>query len=139
MIEHLPDADPTKSYVRRMLRKCITRDLDTGEIVFLPQVAFKFDPDLSIHQKEMIIDAGATLEDAYEMPPNGAVSIPVLELMDTGAHLKHTPVRELGPVLGASHHSIFGRTLTPHKSEKAALRDMLEKSVRWIGQIPEPA
>lgn len=138
VVDNLPDADPEMTYVRRMLPRCVTRDLDTGEIVFLPQIAFKINPDLSIHQTQMIVAAGATLEGAYEMPPNGAVEIPVKALLQTGAYLKYTPKQDEGPVLGASHHSVYGKTLTPHKAEKAAMRDILAEHSRWIGAIPEP-
>lgn len=134
-IESLVDADPRSRYVRRVLERCVTTDVDTGDIVLIPQKAFVFDPDLSIHQSEIIEEQESSVELEYAMPPNGAVRVPVDKLIENGAHLKATPHDE-EPVLGPAHHSVFGASLTPSKTDKAAMRDILMRHIEWL-RMPE--
>lgn len=138
VIDELDDGDKSRSYVRRVPPSVVASNADTGEIELIPAKAFVFNPDLSIHQEEIIKDLGSTVPDEYEIPTNGAVYVPAIELCDDGAHLKATPHAD-EPILGPAHHSIFGGSLTPSKTDKAAMRDVLLAHVRWIARPVVPA
>lgn len=131
VIDDLDDGDQSRSYVRRVPPSVVASNADTGELVLIPAKAFVFNPDLSIHQEEIIEDLGSTVPIEYEFPANGAVYVPAVELCDDGAFLKATPHSE-EPVLGPAHHSIYGGSLTPSKTDKAAMRDVLISHVQWI-------
>ncbi|MFI8593709.1 hypothetical protein ACIGCK_04675 [Microbacterium sp. NPDC078428] len=130
-IDSLPDADPSLSYARRLLPSCVTRNVDTGETVLIPHKAFVFNPDLSIHQELIVRSLGSTIEREYNVPPNGALYVPVHLLTSTGALLKATP-HDDEPVLGPAHHSLFGKSRTPSKTDKAAMRDVLLGASVWM-------
>ena len=131
VIDELDDGDLSLNYVRRVPSSVVAPNADTGELELIPQKAFVFNPDLSIHQEEIIHRLGSTVPCEYEFPENGAVYVPAAELCDDGAYLKATPHSEES-VLGPAHHSIFGGSLTPSKTDKAAMRDVLLAHMRWI-------
>lgn len=135
VIDGLDDGDTSATYVRRVLPSCLTKNLDTGVVELLPQKTFRFNPDLSIHSVPMILALESTVEDEYEVPPNWVLSVPISELLETGAFLKSTP-HDKEPVLGPAHHSVFGSSLTPSKTDKANMRDILMRNVSWMGGQP---
>ncbi|WP_336502146.1 hypothetical protein [Microbacterium paraoxydans] len=138
VIDEFGDGDQSLSYVRRIPPSVVVSNADTGELELIPQKAFVFNPDLSIHQEEIIETLGSTVSDEYEIPDNGAVYVPTVELCSGGAHLKATPHTE-EPILGPAHHSIFGGSLTPSKTDKAAMRDVLLAHLQWIARPVLPA
>lgn len=137
-IDALGDAEPSLHYVRRIRPSDVVANADTGEVEILPQKAFVFDPDLSIHQVAIIEALKSTVAHEYVMPPNGAVVIPAEQMVRDGAHLKHTP-HDLEPVLGPAHHSVFGATRTPSKTERSSMRETLVAGSFWIAEPPVPA
>lgn len=130
-ISALPEADPALSYVRRVLPDGLFRNQDTGQLEIIPQKVFVFNPDLSIHQEEIILSLGSTVPVEYVIPPNGALTVPVAKMVSDGAFLRYTPHTE-EPILGPAHHSVFGKSLTPSKTDKANMRDVLLEHCTWI-------
>lgn len=136
-IAGLSDGDQSLDYVRRVPSTVVTVNIDTGEIELIPQKAFVFNPDLSVHQEQVVVSMGSSIAAEYRFPEAGAVYVPAKQLCDRGAFLKATP-RGDEPILGPAHHSIFGESLTPSKTDKAAMRDLLMAEMEWIA-IPEPS
>tara|TARA_B100000378_G_scaffold145163_2_gene117271 strand:+ start:1364 stop:1792 length:429 start_codon:yes stop_codon:yes gene_type:complete len=136
-IDSLPDADPSLTYARRLLSSCVTTNVDTGETELIPHKAFVFNPDLSIHQEQIVEKLGSTIRDEYYVPPNGYLYVPVHLLTSSGAFLKATPHSE-EPILGPAHHSLFGASRTPSKTDKASMRDVLIASSVWA-EAPKDA
>ncbi len=135
IIDGLVDGDQSASYARRVLLSCLFKNHDTGEVELLPQKTWVFNPDLSIHSVDMVSSLGSSIEAEYESPPNWALRVPVQALLDLGAALKHTP-HNMEATLGPAHHSIFGVSRTPSKTDKANMRDVLMANVEWIGSSP---
>ena len=135
VIDGLQNGDESAAYVRRVIPSCLTRNLDDGSVALVPHKCFVFDPDLSIHSEPMIAELGSSVEAEYNAPPNWILNVPVPDLLATGAHLKATPHKD-EPVLGPAHHSIFGSSLTPSKTDKANMRDVLMKNISWKSAPP---
>lgn len=135
VIDGLQNGDESAEYVRRVIPSCLTRNLDDGSWALVPHKTFVFNPDLSIHSVPIIVDLGSTVEAEYIAPPNWILSLPITALLATGAFLKATPHADES-VLGPAHHSIFGSSLTPSKTDKANMRDVLMANVSWVGSEP---
>ena len=127
----LQDEDATKVHVRRVRPQDVTKDAETSEVRLIPTKAFTFDPDLSLHCRTTIENLGSTVAAEYFFPVNGAVIVPTASLVAGGAHLKRTPNNE-HPILGPAHRSIFGGSLTPSKTDKANMRDVLMRDMVWV-------
>ncbi|MEX8058560.1 hypothetical protein [Microbacterium sp. 16-032] len=132
-IDALPGADADLTYARRVPATCVTENADTGTLELVPVKAFVFNPDLSIHQEEIVHQLGSTIPKEYDVPTNGVLYVPVRLLTNAGALLKYTP-HQREPILGPAHHSLFGASRTPSKTDKAAMRDVLVESCVWAAQ-----